>query len=227
MQDRPSSSDLHKQLDRWVAAGLIDAGQAERIEAAEAQRAGTTGPQRAGTTGPQRAGAAEGRSGAGTEPVRAEGRVPLIAEAVGYAGGVLAVVASFVSVSMLWPDIPVSAQLAFAAVTAAVLGAAAFVMRIGDEPALARLRSVLWFLSTASVATFIGLLADQVWHLSAISSVLVTAVVTDVYAVLAWWRTRASLQHLTAFYVTRQWWPPPSRVSRPGCTCGVQALACG
>jgi hypothetical protein len=177
MRDRSPTPDLREQLDRWVADGLMDAGQAKRIEAAEAQR---TVAARAHRTG----------------------AVPLIAEALGYVGGVLAVVASFVSVGMLWPDIPVSVQLVFAAVTAAVLGIAASVMRTGDEPALARLRSVLWFLSTAGVATFTGVLADQVLHLSVISSSLVTAAVTDVYAVLAWWRTRSSLQHLVAFYVT-------------------------
>lgn len=195
MRDRSPSPDLRKQLDRWVADGLMDAGQAQRIEAAEVQRAEAAGAQRIEAAGVRRA-------GTGTAPRRAGGRIPLIAEALGYVGGVLAVVASFVSVSRLWPHIPVGAQLAFAAFAAAVLGVAASVMRVGEEPAFARLRSFLWFLSTAGVATFMGVLADQVWHLGLISSLLVTAVVTDAYAVLAWWRTRASLQHLTAFCLT-------------------------
>lgn len=207
MQDLPPAPVLGEQLARWVAAGLIDAGQAERIAVAEAQQAAVAQAQQTAVTGAARADAGVAqtvvtgaeRAGAGVAPGRAAGRTPLTVEALGYVGGVLAIVAGFVSVHMLWPDVPVGAQLAFAAVAAVALGGAASVMTVGGEPAFARLRSVLWLMSTVSVTVFMGVLSDQVWHLSGVSGLLVTAAVTAVCGVVAWWRTHAPLQHLAAF----------------------------
>jgi uncharacterized membrane protein len=61
-----SGAELRKHLDRWVAEGLIDTAQATRIETAEVP---ATGPAGTGS------------------------RAPLAAEALGYAGGVLAIAA--------------------------------------------------------------------------------------------------------------------------------------
>jgi hypothetical protein len=62
-------------------------------------------------------------------PGRSGGRrAPLIVEALGYLGGILAVIAGFVAVGQLWPDIPTGAQLAFAAAGAVLLAAAGAVV---------------------------------------------------------------------------------------------------
>ena len=71
-----SDAELRKHLDRWVAEGLIDTAQATRIETAEVPATGPAG------TGP-----------AGTGPAATGSRAPLVAEALGYAGGVLAIAA--------------------------------------------------------------------------------------------------------------------------------------
>jgi hypothetical protein len=122
-----------------------------------------------------------------------------VAEALGYIGGVLAVVAGFIAVTELWPDITSGAQLAFAAAGTIALGAAAALVRAGDSPALRRLRSVLWLLSTACLVAFVGVLADQIWHFSPGDTTLVATAVATPYAAVLWWRTRAPLQHLAMF----------------------------
>jgi hypothetical protein len=128
-----------------------------------------------------------------------ESRRPLVAEALGYAGGVLAIAAGIYLAGELWPGLPTSAVLAFAAVACVVLGAGGAAVRTTGDPALRRLRSVLWLLSTVSLAAFTGTLADQVWRFSPASTTLVTAAVSALYGAALWWRTRAMLQHLAVF----------------------------
>ena len=151
MPDLLTASGLHDLLRRWVADGLIDAGQADRIEAAEAVRGAPAGP-------PGAAGALRG-------PGQRRG---LVVEALGtwaarLHGG---------RVHRRGPAlaaIPTSAELAFAAGgTVALLGAGAAI-RIDGNPPLRRLRSVLWLMSTASLAAFMGVLAAQVWDLGGIA----------------------------------------------------------
>jgi hypothetical protein len=189
MPESASGRDLDEQLTRWTAEGLIDAGQATRIAAAEAARLESLGaevsPDRPGTERPV--------------PAPAARRAPLAAEALGYIGGALAIVAGFSVIPMLWPGIPTGAELALAAVAATAFGAAGAVLRTDGEPAFRRLRAVLWLLSTASLAAFVGVVAAQLWDLGATTAGLVTAAVVTVYAVLLWWRTRAVLQHLAMF----------------------------
>lgn len=195
-------------LKRWVAEGWLEAGQADRIRAGEATRAasgfarlasaGDESPAPAGD--PAAAGVAAPAAPAGAPPpATVPRRGPLVAEALGYAGGVLAVVAGFIAVTELWPGITSGAQLAFAAAGTVVLGAAAVLVRAGDSPALRRLCSVLWLLSTVCLAAFMGVLADQIWHFSPVDTTLVATAVATPYAAVVWWRTRAPLQHLAMF----------------------------
>jgi hypothetical protein len=189
MPESVSGHDLHDRLTRWTAEGLIDAGQAARIAAAEAAR----------TKSPSSAVSPDQPATEGPVPEPAARRTPLAAEALGYLGGTLTIVAGFSVIPMLWPGIPTSAELALAAVAATAFWGAGAVLRTGGEPAFRRLRTVLWLTSTASLAAFVGLIAAQIWDLGAISAGLVTAAITTVYAVALWWRTRAALQHLAMF----------------------------
>jgi hypothetical protein len=183
MASTQSGDDLHEHLARWVAEGLIDSGQASGIEAAEtAHRSGVAAPV--------------------VEPVRRGafvGRVPLVVEALGYLGGALAVIAGLVAVNQFWPDISVAAQLSFAGTAAAVLGLVGAVVRRPGEPALCRLRAVLWLMSTACVAAFVGVLAAQVWRFGPEASTAVAAGTTTGYAVVLWRRASTPLQHLVMF----------------------------
>jgi hypothetical protein len=128
-----------------------------------------------------------------------ESRLPLVAEALGYAGGVLAIAAGIYMARDLWPSLSTGAVLAFAAVAWVVLGAGGAAVRTTGDPAFRRLRSVLWLLSTVSLAAFTGTLADQVGRFGPDSIILVTAAVSAAYGAALWWRTRAVLQHLAVF----------------------------
>ena len=129
-------------------------------------------------------------------PSDAERRTPLAAEALGYAGGVLAIAAGIFMVRELVPGFPAGAEIALAAVAWVSFGAAGALLRTKNEPAFRRLRSVLWLMSTVSLAAFTGTLAGQVFRFSPASATLVTAAATAAYGMALWWRTRAVLQHL-------------------------------
>ena len=183
---------LHEHLARWTAEGLIDAGQAARIAAAEAARVQTSGSSVS----------AHQAVSERPPPDRTARRRPLIVEALGYVGGTLAIAAGFGLIPILWPDIHTSAQLAIAAIAAIAFFAAGSVLRVGDDPAFRRLRSVLWLLSTGGLAAFVGLVATQIWKLGPTSTVLVASAATTEYAVLLWWRSRTPIQHLAVFVST-------------------------
>ena len=134
-----------------------------------------------------------------SSPSDAERRTPLAAEALGYAGGVLAIAAGIFMVRELVPGFPAGAEIALAAVAWVIFGAAGAALRTKDQPAFRRLRSVLWLMSTVSLAAFTGTLAGQVFRFSPASATLVTAAASAAYGAALWWRTRAVLQHLAVF----------------------------
>jgi hypothetical protein len=134
------------------------------------------------------------------DPEPRPGALPLVIEALGYLGAALAVLAGFIAARQLWPRIPASGELAFAAVAAIVLLAAGARLRTGDQPAFARLRSVLWLLSVCSFAAVAGLLTGRHFaNLGPTAWPLVTEAVATAYAIAVWWRSRSALQHLAVF----------------------------
>ena len=132
-------------------------------------------------------------------PPKAQSRAPLAAEALGYAGGVLAVAAGIFMVGELVPSFPAWAGLALAAIAWVALGAAGAALRTTSEPAFRRLCSVLWLLSAVSLAAFTGMLADQVWRFGPAGTTLVASAAAAAYGAALWWHTRAMLQHLAVF----------------------------
>jgi hypothetical protein len=141
------------------------------------------------------------RSSAPPEPA-GRSRAPLAAEALGYAGGVLAVAAGIFMVRDLVPGFPAGAGIALAGVAWVIFGAAGAVLRTATEPAFRRLRSVLWLMSTVSLAAFTGTLAGQVFGFSPASATLLSSAAAAAYGAALWWRTRAVLQHLAVFAST-------------------------
>ncbi len=193
-----SDADLRGHLDQWVAEGLIDADQAARIEAAEHARSEHAGPEQAraelappGTERP-----------APIAPPARPSRASLVVEALGYAGAILAVIAGFLIVRELWPSVPTSAELAFAAAASVALGIAGATLLGRSDPAMQRLQQVLWLLCTATVAAFTGVLAAQVWRFGPASVALVAAAAATACGAAFWLRTRAALQHVALFAST-------------------------
>lgn len=172
------ADELRERLDAWVEAGLIRRDQADRI--ADAEAAGPVG---------------RGKTGA---PAR-RGRAPYVVEALGYLGATLAAIAGFLAVDQLWPDIPIGAQLGFAAAGAVVLTVAAVLIGTPVEAAIGRLRSVLLVLSTGCLAAFTALLAARVWDVGPRGTLLACAAVATGYASGWWIRVVAPLQHMAAY----------------------------
>jgi hypothetical protein len=171
MVKSPDPGPLREDLARWTAAGLIDVDQADRIESAEREH-GATLPGR---------------------------RLPLVAEALGYAGAVIAITAVVGTVHQLWKHVPIGVEMATAGALAVGLLLAGAALRTDADSALARLRSVLWLLSTAGAAAFVATLTGRYLHQPDADRVLTTSAAVLVYAVLLWWRNKSALQHLAAF----------------------------
>jgi hypothetical protein len=173
---RESEPRLRDQLDRWIAAGIIDAGQAARIESAEQARAGA------------------GEAGAGPRLA-----VPLTAEMLGYFGAVIAISAGYLTIRALWPGVRPAATLSFSAAVLVLLTVIGAVLRAGGEAAHARLRSVLWGLATAAGVSFAAVLADAVLHLGVHARLLTAAAAWAGLAVAFWWGGRSVVQHVVLF----------------------------
>lgn len=171
-----SGSRLRDQLDRWTAAGIIDAGQAARMESAEQARAGAGG-------------------------VSSPGRraLPLVVEVLGYVGAVIAISAGFVAVRQVWPRVPSTAMLSFTAVAAVLLIVIGAVLRTGGQPAYGRLRSVLWLLATAAGTDCATIVANEVLRLGDHGLLLTSAAAWAGLAIPLWWFGKSALQHVVMF----------------------------
>jgi hypothetical protein len=172
MAESPDPGAIHEQLARWTAAGLIDPAQADRISAAERERVATIPGRR---------------------------RLPLVAEVLGYVGAVIAITAIVLTVHQIWKHVPIAAELATAVILAAGLLIAGRALRTDGDPALARLRSVLWLLSTAGAVASVALLTGRYLHLADADGALTIAAASLVYAAALWLRNRSALQHLATF----------------------------
>jgi hypothetical protein len=206
---RTGVDELRGRLDSWVAAGLISAVQSERILAAEA----------AGVAAAPTAGAPANRDGS------APRRTPYVVEALGYLGAALAAIAGFLAVDQLWPDIPLGAQVSFAAAGTVLFAAAATLIGTNAEPAAHRLRSVLLLLSTGSLTACTALLAAQVWDFGRRATVLAAAAAAAAYAAGWWRRVHAPLQHLTTYAATAVSVGVAVSLLRPDVAIGWSGLA--
>lgn len=91
-----------------------------------------------------------------------ERRVPLVAEVLGYLGGSLALIATFILVGEFWTDLQVWARLLLVgAGTVAFLTAGWFIRTVENE-AIRRLSSFAWALGAVGVAFWFGLVGKDV-----------------------------------------------------------------
>lgn len=148
-------------LDRWTDAGLMGADQAEAIRAFEVSAA---------------------------IPVESPaGRVPIVAEVIGYAGAALACAGAAAATAQVWDDMAWWARVSVLGGTSAALIAAGWLLRRSREAAFQRLRSVLWFVSLGFLAASLGVLwADRLDDHTQLGALVVGATVTLVAYVL--WR---------------------------------------
>jgi Predicted membrane protein (DUF2157) len=172
--------DLSRMLDAWVVDGLISAEQARAILDRERPAAPAVAPVTAGRSRPR--------------------RVPVYAEALGYLGGVLALVGLTLLVANYWPDLATAARLTLALATTAVLVTAGIFIPEQRDPALARLRWFLWTLSSATAALFTGVLAVDGFEVGTDVFVVAACAGTVAMLNLALWQFRdRPVQEFLAF----------------------------
>jgi hypothetical protein len=106
---------------------------------------------------------------------RCAGRLPLVAEVLGYVGAVIAITAIVVTIHQIWKHVPIAVEMATAGVIAVGLLLAGAALRTIGDPALARLRCVLWLLSTASATAFVAVLTGRYLPLADVDRALMTA----------------------------------------------------
>lgn len=167
---QPTVPDVSALVDRWVAKEIITAEQAERIRADLAE--------------------------SGTGPARP---VSLVAEGLGYLGGVIVVVGLLLVLGLTWETLSPGGKVAVAGgvmLAFAVAGALVPAARLGSTGA--RLRGVLWLGATIGIAAALGLTADELldWQPEQATLALASGGAAVASAV-AWWLSRHVLQHLS------------------------------
>ena len=124
-------------LDRWQEAGLLSAEQVAAILRYEAE--------------------SEPSAGVASRPkpgdARRPSRVPLVAEALGYLGGVLAGVGVVLVAAHYWEDLAVAGQLALAGGASLAMFAVGVIVGRLDDPAFDRMRAFVWAASSAAAGT--------------------------------------------------------------------------
>ena len=162
-------AELDEQLTRWTQAGLLSPDQATAIAAYE------------------RGGGAGGA------------RIPVLAEVLGYIGGSLALVAAIVAIAGSWEDLGTTSRIGIAAISTVALVGAGFWSSASGQPAVGRLTTFVWFLSSGSMAFLAGLVVGDVLEMKGRVAVLVIAGVTAVHSGVLWILRRTSLQQLAVF----------------------------
>ena len=172
-------AELSDTLDRWVADGLLSAGQADAI--LEHERSAVTVPapdRRANLPAPAR-------------------RIPAYAEALGYLGGVLALAGLTLLVASYWPDMSTSFRLALSLVTTIALVGGGALVHEHIDPALASLRWFLWTLSSATAAVFTGVLMIDGLEVDTPAMVVAACAATVAFTSgLLWWGHDRPVQEL-------------------------------
>jgi uncharacterized membrane protein len=167
-------ADLEPHLLDWVQAGLIEPAQADRIREAESHRP------------------------AGSPALRARPRESLAAEAIGYAGGALVVVAVCVLAARRWDEAPWALRTTL--LLAASLGLALIGALVApSSPRASRLRAVLWVLSSGAFAGTLGVTGASGLDLSEESTAVLAFGGAAAHAFIAWSRHRTILTQAAAF----------------------------
>ncbi|MEX2100541.1 MAG: hypothetical protein WEB19_03925, partial [Acidimicrobiia bacterium] len=183
-------SAVDELLARWTAAGLLTADHAAALSRYETG-AGPTAPAE-----PARAVTVFSPEGGAPRA----SRIPVVAEALGYLGGILAVTGLVLVVARYWPDMATVVRLALSGAGVVALFAAGQFVRPDRDPALERLRGFAWVASSACAALFAGVAAADVFDAEAPETITVAAAAAVVAeSGLLWRGRRLPFQQLTLF----------------------------
>jgi len=174
--------DLAAAIERWLADAIITAEQATKM------RADLPEPE-----------PPDGALGSPPAPMPRTSRAVLVAEALGYLGGAIILVALGLVVGTLWDKMSVGVRLALVAVATVLLLVAGALIPARLGATGARLRSVLWLASSAALATLLGLGGSEWsgWRGEGVATL--TALGAALYSAVLWWAHRHLLQHVAVF----------------------------
>jgi hypothetical protein len=164
--------NLSADLDRWVAAGLLSEEQSAAIQGYESRSHLQLPPLAA--------------------PSVRQRRIPAVAEALGYLGGMLATIGLVLLVSRYWRDMATPARLALSGAGAVGLLGGGAAVREKLDLALARLRWFLWLAATAATALFTGVMIHDAFGVERVRWVVIgcAAAVASLSGILWFWRER-------------------------------------
>lgn len=160
---------LARSITAWRDAGIITAEQAEQIESFERVAIARVEPSVA--------------------PPRPR-RVPFVAEALGYLGGILGIVGLVLLVARYWPDMATGTRLGLGLACMSVFGIAGYLVHEGAEPAFDRLRWFLWVLSSAAGALLAGVFVNQVLDSGSARSIILGGAAMVTVQNSLFWSTR-------------------------------------
>jgi hypothetical protein len=183
---------LSVQLDRWVRDRLLTDEQARRILAHEQRPAPESVPAPAPTPTPAPAPAS-------VPSARTAGR--LVAEALAYLGGVIALAAGLLLVQLAWSDLSAGVRLAVP-LAAAVILLLSGVLVPGDVAERRRLRSALWALGAGAWMAALAVLGDQVLDAARQDTLLLTGLGGFALALRLYLTSRQALQQLVLLATT-------------------------
>lgn len=123
----------------------------------------------------------------------------MVVEALGYLGGVVVLVGVMLIVAQYWDDLSTTFRLILVGAAALVLLASGLAVPKRAGALGIRLQAVLFLLSTAATAAFIGLLARQVFEWNAVDVTLSIGVGTTIYAGAIWLYSKTLPQQLALF----------------------------
>jgi hypothetical protein len=185
----PAPSAAHAgvaaELDRWRSAGLLSDEQVASILDHERAHHPLPPPPLVVTE----------------PPAVARRQLPDVTEALGYLGGVLAIVGMSLLVGRYWSDIPVAGRLGLSGGVAAALFGVGLMVAEDREPALRRMRWFLWLVSSAATAVFGGVLAWELVGDDDLRVPLAAAAAVVLHDAFLWWRRERPLQQ-AAFLIS-------------------------
>lgn len=185
---------LEADLARWQDAGLLDATTAAALLDHERSRLRSAPAPVVAAVAPPAARAELPRA------LQPGNRIPAAAEALGYFGGLLAIIGIVLLVTRYWTDLGLAGRLGISAGGVVVLHAAGIAAPERSDPAFARMRWFLWLVASAAAAVAGGVVAhDGIGSDAGTTIVLAGAVAVAVHGVASrWWQERP-VQQLTFF----------------------------
>jgi hypothetical protein len=162
------SPPVGELVDRWVAIGIITADQAQRI-----------------------------RADIATVPSAPRRSSSMIAEALGYLGGIIVLVGVGLVLALQWRGLSPDGRVGLAGAVAVAFGVAgAWIPAPRLAATGARLRGVLWLLGCAAAFACLALVGNELLHWDGNHTLLLAGGGASVASGVLWWLHRHVLQHL-------------------------------